>query len=96
MYVVFDDNGKIKSYKKKEEINDKKDIFNKMFDFRNIIMEEDYFGQIFETFKQTMNYIINEVNFESFNSINKYPKLTNITYNFNKIKIKDKIEKVIV
>ena len=43
-----------------------------------------------------MNYIINEVNFESFNSINKYPKLTNITYNFNKIKIKDKIEKVIV
>lgn len=96
MYAVFDDNGKIKSYKKKEEINDKKDIFNKMFDFRNIIMEEDYFGQIFETFKQTMNYIINEVNFESFNSINKYPKLTNITYNFNKIKIKDKIEKVIV
>ena len=96
MYAVFDDNGKIKSYKKKEEINDKKYIFNKMFDFRNIIMEEDYFGQIFETFKQTMNYIINEVNFESFNSINKYPKLTNITYNFNKIKIKDKIEKVIV
>ena len=93
MYVVFDDNGKIKSYKKKEEINDKKDIYNKMFDFRNIIMEDDYFGQIFEKFKQT---IINEVNFESFNSISKYSKLTNITYNFNKIKIKDKIEKAIV
>ena len=85
--------GKLKVIKKKEEINDKKDIYNKMFDFRNIIMEDDYFGQIFETFKQT---IINEVNFESFNSINKYSKLTNITYNFNKIKIKDKIEKAIV
>ena len=43
---MLDDNGKIKSYKKKEEINDKKDIYNKMFDFRNIIMEDDYFGQI--------------------------------------------------
>ena len=95
IYAVFDENGKIKNFKKREEIEDKNNIFDKMFDFRNIIMEDDYFGQIFETFKETMNVIDTEVNFDSFNSKSKYPKLINFTYNFNKIKIKEKIERVL-
>ena len=94
MFVVFDNNGKIKNYKK-EEIKEQKNIFDKMFDFRNQIMEDDYFGEIFETFKATMNCINNEVNFESLNSPKKYPELVNATYNFNKIKINDIIEKVL-
>ena len=94
-YAVFDENGKVKNFKKREEMEDKKNIFNKMFDFRNIIMEDDYFGQIFETFKETMNFIETEVNFDSFNSKKKYPKLINATYNFNKIKIKEKIKGVL-
>ena len=36
-YAVFDENGKVKIFKKREEMEDKKNIFNKMFDFRNII-----------------------------------------------------------
>ena len=95
IYAVFDENGKIKNFKKREEIEDTNNIFDKMFDFRNIIMEDDYFGQIFETFKETMNVIDTEVNFDSFNSKSKYPKLINVTYNFNKIKIKEKIERVL-
>ena len=95
LHAIFDDKGKIKEYKRKEEIDDKSNIFQKMFDFRNKIMEEDYFGQIFEVFKKTMNTVDNEVNFESFNYKKKYSKLINVTYNFNKIKIKDEIEGVL-
>ena len=95
MYATFDNNGKIQNYTKKEEIKDGKVIFDKMFDFRNKILEEDYFGEIYETFKVTMNCINNEVNFESLNSLKKYPELVNASYNFNKIKIKDTIEQVL-
>ena len=95
IFVVFDDNGTIKSFKRKEELKDKGKIFDKMFDFRNKIMEEDYFGDIFNNFKETMKFIDKEVNFESFNSKKKYPKLINVSYNFNKIKIKDDIEGVL-
>ena len=95
IYVVFDEDGKVKSYKKRDEIEDKTNVFQKMFDFRNKIMDADYFGQIFQTFQETMNFINTDVNFESFDSPEKYPKLISATYNFNKIKIKDEIEGVL-
>jgi len=95
MFAVFNDDGKIKSFKKKEEIEDNSHIFDKMFDFRNKIMEEDYFGQIFQTFKETINFIDKEVTFESFESNEKYPKLINVSYNFNKIKINDYIKRIL-
>ena len=95
VYAIFNDKGKIKQYKKMEEIEDKNKIFDKMFDFRNKIMEKDYFGQIFEIFKDTMKTVNNEVNLESLNSKVAFSELINITYNFNKIKIKDEIEGVL-
>ena len=94
-YAAFDGKGKIKKYKKREEIEDNSKIFDKMFDFRNKIMEKDYFGQIFEIFKDTMKAVNNEVNLESLNSKVTFSELINITYNFNKIKIKDEIEGVL-
>ena len=94
-YVIFNENGTIKSFKKKQEMSDKKNIFDKMFDFRNKILEEDYFGNIFQIFKETMNVIENEVNFEAFDSNKQYHKIINVTYDFNKIKIKDEIEGVL-
>jgi hypothetical protein len=95
IYVIFDEDGKVKSYKKRDEIQDDTKAFEKMFDFRNKIMDQDYFGQIFKTFQETMNFINTDVNFESFDSPEKYPKLIAATYNFNKIKIKDEIEGVL-
>jgi hypothetical protein len=95
IYVIFDEDGKVKSYKKRDEIQDDTKAFEKMFDFRNKIMDQDYFGQIFKTFQETMNFINTDVNFESFDSPEKYPKLIAVTYNFNKIKIKDEIEGVL-
>ena len=95
IFVNFDENGKITDYKQKEEMPDKTSIFDRMFDFRNIILDKDYFGEIFETFKNTMNFISNDVNLESFDSQEKFPKLINVSFNFNKITIKEDVDKVL-
>ena len=95
IFVNYNEKGKITDYKQKEEIPDKSVVFDKMFDFRNIILEKDYFGEIFETFKTTMAFIASEVNLESFDSQDKFPKLINVSFNFNKISIKEDIEKVL-
>ena len=95
IFVNFDDKGKISDYKQKEEMPDKSGIFDQMFDFRNIILAEDYFGQVFNTFKDTMKFIASDVNFESFDSQEKFSKLINVSFNFNKITIKEDIDKVL-
>ena len=80
---------------KKEEMPDKSTVFDKMFDFRNIILNKDYFGEIFETFKNTLAFINSDVNLESIDSPDKFPKLINVSFNFNKMTIKEDIEKVL-
>ena len=95
IFVNFDENRKIKDYKQKEELPDKSVIFDKMFDFRNIILDKDYFGEVFNTFKTTMAYIDSDVNLESLDSPDKFPKLINVSFNFNKMTIKEDIEKVL-
>ena len=95
IFVNFDDKGKISDYKQKEEMPDKSGIFDQMFDFRNIILAKDYFGEVFNTFKDTMKFIASDVNFESFDSQDKFSKLINVSFNFNKISIKEDIDKVL-
>ena len=94
-YYNFNKNGKILDYKQREEMPDKSGIFDQMFDFRNIILAEDYFGQVFNTFKTTMEFIASDVNLEFFDSQEKFPKLINVSFNFNKITIKEEIDKVL-
>ena len=95
IFVNYDEKGKIVDYKQKEETEDKSEIFEKMFKFRNIILDKDYFGEVFETFKTTIEFIETNVNLESFDSQEKFPKLINASFNFNKITIKEDIEKVL-
>ena len=96
IFVNFDENGKIKDdYKQKEELPDKSTIFDKMFDFRNIILDKDYFGEVFNTFRDTMAFIDSDVNLYSLDNQDKFPKLINASFNFNKMTIKEDIEKVL-
>ena len=95
IYVNFDKNGKIVDYKQKEEMPDKSQIFDEMFDFRNKILDKDYFGEIFETFQATLEFMEKEVTLDSFDSKEKFPKLINASFNFNKISIKEDIESVL-
>ena len=67
-----------------------------MFDFRNTIMGEDYFGDVFQKFKDINVYIDKNVNLKSFDSPEIFPKLMNVTYDFNKIKLKDDIDKILL
>ena len=96
LYVSYDDSGKITDFKQKEEIPDKSTIFDKMFDFRNTIMGEDYFGDVFNKFKAINDYIDTKVDLQAFDSPEVFPKLMNVTYDFNKIKLKDDIEKILL
>ena len=96
IFVNYDENGKIKDdYKQKEELPDKSTIFDKMFDFRNIILDKDYFGEVFNTFRDTMAFIDSDVNLDSLDNQDKFPKLINASFNFNKMTIKEDIEKVL-
>lgn len=96
LFVTYDKKGEIKDFLQKEEISGGERIFQKMFDFRNTIMEKDYFGEVFETFKKTVNYMNANIKLESFESKENFPKLMQVTYEFNKIKINEDIERLLV
>ena len=95
IFVNFDKEGKITDYKQKEEMPDKSQVFDEMFDFRNKILDKDYFGEVFETFKSTLEFMENDVTLDSFDSKDNFPKLINTSFNFNKISIKEDIESVL-
>ena len=96
-YVTkFDDKGNIKdiikfknkiitSYKDLEKNENIKDIFNKLVKFRNIIKSKDYFGILYNIFKDIIEYKNENMNdVEIFNSKDKYSQLIDISYSFNK------------
>ena len=85
-------NGKIEE---KNESNSKEiEIVEKiMFNFRNIIMSKDYFGDIYKEFKEVNNFKnknMNDINI--FNS-DKYLDLMDISTSYNQVSISKEIEK---
>ena len=95
----FNDNGELEKmikYKNKkiiEKTEDDKDIAKKMLTFRNIIMSKDYFGILFNIFKDAIefkNENMNDVNF--FNS-DTYIDLMDIAASYNQVSIFKDIEK---
>ena len=50
----------VTSIKRKEEIDEKKELVEKEInDFRNVILEVDYFGTIYEKYKEIKEFIKN-------------------------------------
>ena len=100
----FNENGDIKDvikYQNKSIIeksnlskaDNLKNIFQKLLKFRNIIMSQDYFGLLFDTFKNVIDFKkenMNDINI--FNS-DKYLDLMDIAASYNKISIYKEIEK---
>ena len=95
----FNDNGELEKmikYKNKkiiEENEDDKEIAKKMLTFRNIIMSKDYFGILFNVFKDAIefkNENMNDVNI--FNS-DEYIDLMDIAASYNQVSIFKDIEK---
>jgi hypothetical protein len=96
----FNDEGyieKIIKYKNKKIFEEKNDenneIAKKMFTFRNIIMSKDYFGILYNKFKEAINFKNNNMNdVELFNS-DTYIDLMDIAASYNQVSIFKDIEK---
>ena len=100
----FDDNGDLKNlikYKNKsiiekdkfEPSDDEKEVAKKILTFRNIIMSQDYFGILYDKFKDAIDFKnANMNNVEVFNS-ELYLDLLDIAASYNQASIFKNIEK---
>ena len=88
------DNGKIIS----EDNLDKKlvhDICLKLFVFRNVIMEKDYFGELYNIFGNAYNFKKNEMNNIDILNNDKYLDIMTAAISYNKVTIFNDIEKFV-
>ena len=100
----FDDNGDLKNlikYKNKsiiekdkfEPSDDEKEVAKKILTFTNIIMSQDYFGILYNIFKDAIDFKnANMNNVELFNS-ELYLDLLDIAASYNQVSIFKNIEK---
>ena len=100
----FDDNGDLKNlikYKNKsiiekdkfEPSDDEKEVAKKILTFRNVIMSQDYFGILYNKFKDAIDFKnANMNNVELFNS-DLYLDLLDIAASYNQVSIFKDIEK---
>ena len=102
----FNDEGNIIKICKyfKGQIIDEKDI-NKLeidivekllFNFRNVIMTKDYFGDLYKEFGQVINFRDRNMNNLEILNSDKYIDIMNAAIGYNKITIFDDIEKYVV
>ena len=102
----FNDEGniiKINKYFKGKIINEKDinkleiDIVEKiLFNFRNVIMTKDYFGDLYKEFGQAINFRDRNMNNLEILNSDKYIDIMNAAIGYNKITIFDDIEKYVV
>ena len=91
LYCEFDNNGSIISYKNNIDKNKYENVINDMQMFRNIIMQEDYFTDTFNIFKEMKYFCDNNIKFDSF--YDDSLDLIDMTFKFNNAKIFNEIEK---
>ena len=102
-YVAhFDEDGNVKDFLKYEDgqITPKEKLgeeFNKnskiMFDFRNVIMGKDYFGDVYNEFKKVKEFEKTKMtSLDIFNS-DQYLSLMSVATGYNKVTIFNDIEK---
>ena len=101
----FDDDGNAKDFLKnddgqitlKEKLGEEE--FNKnskiMFDFRNVIMGKDYFGDVYKEFKKVKEFEKAKMSsLDIFNS-DQYLNLMSVATEYNKVTIFNDIEKIV-
>ena len=100
----FDDNGELKEmikYKNKsiiekdkfEQSDDEKEISIKLLTFRNIIMSKDYFGILYNIFKEAIDFKNDNMNKEEIFNSELYLDLMDIAASYNQVSIFKDIEK---
>lgn len=89
--VTFKDN-KIDTYQQGEEIetNIYEEVRKKVTDFRSLLLEKDYFGDIYTKFKEDTTYLdqqLKEGSIDVFDSKEIFPKLLDLSSSYNDISL---------
>lgn len=96
-FTYEDNKPSISSYKQKEEIleEEKATSIEELTLFRNIILNKDYFGDLYTKFKE-VNAFINEnmKNLEVLDSQEQFPNIMQISVEYNNLSIFQDIEKI--
>ena len=84
------ENGKVIEEKDKNKFGN--DILQKVFNFRNIIMTKDYFGDLYKEFYNVINFRDTRMNNLDILNSDKYFEIMNAIIGYNKITIFNDIE----
>ena len=76
-----------------ENNDDNKEIEKKMLTFRNVIMSKDYFGIVYNIFKDAINFKNDNMNDVEFFNSDTYIDLMDIAASYNRASIFKDIEK---
>ena len=62
--------------------------------FRNVILEEDYFTNIYNKYKEISEFIKNNMNsIDVFDDKKKFPEIIKLSIGYNSLNVFDKIER---
>ena len=70
-------------------------IKKKVYQFRNYIMYEDYFGNAYNKFGETVKFIKSKKKLTDFDDQQSYDKLAKITTSYNKLNLSEELEKLL-
>jgi hypothetical protein len=96
LYVELNNNDEPTKITKYDEMadKDKKDVGNDATTFRNILIDEDYFGMIYQKLKEASDLVENKMkDIAILDDFNGYPKLMKVGAAYNDIKINVKLSK---
>ena len=93
--VEFDSKHKIRRYIQRDEIptDVRERVEKRILIFRSLILEEDYFTNIFNSFKNIWEYKENKFSLKELNSEEGYNRIKQICFDYNKIDLYRKLEK---
>ncbi len=99
VYCKFDNDGSIIFLKKDSEFGNNKEIEKikqEMFLFRDVILEIDYFGDIYQKYKDIKKFVNENMNsVRRFNDREKITEMIELCVDYNSLDIYSKIEKIV-
>jgi hypothetical protein len=96
MFCTFGQKASVNSLKMEKDLDQEsvKKIKEEMITFRNVILEEDYFGNVYNKYNEVKDFIKAHMNtLETLDDPEKYPEIISLCSGYNKLNIYADIEK---
>jgi hypothetical protein len=96
MFCTFGQKASVNSLKMEKDLDQElvKKIKEEMITFRNVILEEDYFGNVYSKYNEVKDFIKAHMNtLETLDDPEKYPEIISLCSGYNKLNIYADIEK---